>query len=125
MANRSFSRSITRLFILLNIIIWFGLGILIAIDSHPAIPDQSLYKAFLTAGALSLAIILSGLFYFLGKQNRNAYYLTITALIITSLLAFFDDFGWIDLIVLVINLIPVGLLIKDRKWYLGKLTGAV
>ena len=120
MANRSASIIITRLFVLLNILIWLSLGIIIAFNVHPAVPDQPLLKALMAAGSLVLAAFFSGLFYLLSKQNRYAYFLIVALFITTSLLTIFDDFGWVDLIVLVINLIPLGLLLKDRKWYLSQ-----
>ena len=120
MASRSASIIITRLFVLLNILIWLSLGIIIAFNVHPAVPDQPLLKALMAAGSLVLAAILSGLFFLMSKQNRVAYFLIVALFITTSLLTIFDDFGWVDLIVLVINLIPLGLLLKDRKWYLSQ-----
>ena len=118
MTTRPLSVNICFVFILLSILIWLVLGITILVDAHPAIPDVPLMKGIM--GFLSLAIdgILIGLFIFLLKRNRIAYYLTLAFFIVTSLLTIFDDVGLSDLVVLIINIVPIVLLIKDRSWYL-------
>jgi len=39
-------------------------------------------------------------------------------LTIIAVLSITDEFGWLDLFSLLISLIPLGLLLKDRDWYL-------
>jgi hypothetical protein len=68
--------------------------------------------------SLVMAGILFGLFIFIRKQNRIAYYLTLAFFIFNVLLTIFDDVGLADLFVLVLNIIPIVLLVKDRTWYL-------
>jgi predicted membrane channel-forming protein YqfA (hemolysin III family) len=58
------------------------------------------------------------LFFLLWRRIQPAWYVALGFLAVTSILAIFDDFGWTDLLVLVINLVPIILLIKDRAWYL-------
>ncbi len=112
--------AITFGFILLNILIWFTLGIIIAFDLHSAMPDQPLVKgimailSFAAAGALSITL------FFLQKHNRVAYYLMLLYLGIASLLIFFDDVGLVDLVALALSILPIILLIKDRVWYLQR-----
>jgi peptidoglycan/LPS O-acetylase OafA/YrhL len=118
MNHRPLSVTLTYGFIILNIIIWFALGIIIAFNLHPAMPDQPLFKgimatlSFVAAGALLVTFI------FLQKHIRAAYYLMLIGLGIASLLTVFDDFGLVDLAALALSLIPFILLIKDRQWYL-------
>jgi len=68
-----------------------------------------------------LAILIACIFLVLGiyvtKRNRIAFFLTAGLLLISSLLTIFDDFGLIDLAFLIINMIPLFLLIKDRFWF--------
>ncbi len=120
MNHRPLSVTVTYGFIILNIIIWFALGINIALNLHPAMPDQPLIKgimsilSFVAAGALLVTFI------FLRKHVRAAYYLMLIGLGIATLLTFFDDFGLVDLAALALSLIPLILLIKDRQWYLQR-----
>jgi lysylphosphatidylglycerol synthetase-like protein (DUF2156 family) len=103
--------------IIFNALIWLALGVIIAVHAHPGLPDNPVIKggmAFLSYGA---AGILLGLFFFLRKRSRVAWFVALGFFALASILTIFDDFGWIDLVVLVINLIPLILLIKDRAWY--------
>ena len=65
-----------------------------------------------------MAGVLLGLFVLMHQGNRNAYYLTIAFFAMVSLLTIFDDVGFADIVVLILNLIPIVLLIRDRKLYL-------
>jgi hypothetical protein len=112
------SATFTLVFILLNALIWLGLSIIIALDVHPALPNQPFIKTIMTFFALGISGILVGLFILLRKPNQFAYYLTVGMLAGIALLTIFDEFGVADLIVLIINLIPLILLIKDRDWFL-------
>jgi hypothetical protein len=72
----------------------------------------------LICGSAAAAGTLLGLAILLAKRIRYAYYLGLAALSINALAIIFDDIGWVDLIVLTINLVPLFLLVKDRAWYL-------
>jgi len=119
MANRPLSVSMASIFILLNALVWLTFGIIIAADAHPALPDAPLIKWTMAFLALAIAGILLGLFILLGKCSRIAYFLASGLLFATSLVAVLDDVGLADLVFLVINIVPIILLIKDRAWYLG------
>ena len=112
-------RSVTAAFllILVNIFIWFGFGILVAGHLHPALPDQPFVQTMMALLAFAIAAVLAALYFFLARRSRVAYFLTLGLLAAVSLATFFDDFGWSDLAVLLLNLAPVALLIKDRAWY--------
>ncbi|MDO9545482.1 MAG: hypothetical protein Q7J07_01880 [Pelolinea sp.] len=118
MTNRPLSVSAALIFILLNALVWLVLGVIIAADAHPALPDVPLIKGTMAFLALATAGILVGLFIFLGKHSRIAYFITLGLFAATSLLSIFDQFGLADLVILAINIIPIILLIKDRAWYL-------
>ena len=105
-------------FIILNFIIWFALGAIIALDLHPAIPDQPFIKGTMAILSFAASGVLLGVFFFLRKRIRLAYYLALVFFCVASLFTIFDDVGWIDLIVLSFNVIPIILLVKDRAWYL-------
>lgn len=114
------SVAITFGFILLNILIWFTLGIIIAFDLHSAMPDQPLVKGIMAILSFAAAGTLSITLFFLQKHNHAAYYLMLLYLGIASLLIFFDDVGLVDLVALALSILPIILLIKDRVWYLQR-----
>lgn len=116
--NRPLPVIVTFVFILINIVIWLALGIIIALNLHPSLPDMPVMKGIMAFLSLVMAGILFGLFIFIRKQNRIAYYLTLAFFIFNALLTIFDDVGLADLFVLVLNIIPIVLLVKDRAWYL-------
>ena len=93
---------------------------MIALNAHPALPDIPLLKGVMAALSLIMASILLGVFALLRKRSWIAYFAAVGLFAVTCILTIFDDFGLIDFIVLVINLVPLGLLIKDRAWYLEK-----
>jgi hypothetical protein len=118
MNHRPLSVTVTYGFIILNIIIWFMLGIIILVNLHPAMSDQPLVKGVMTTLSFVAASALLVTFIFLHKHNRAAYYLMLIGLGFATLLPIFDDFGLVDLAALALSLIPLTLLIKDRQWYL-------
>ena len=118
MDNRPRSVTVTYGFIILNISIWFTLGIIIAFNLHPAMPDQPLIKGVMAILSFGAAGALLGVFIFLQRRNRIAYFLMLAFLGVASLLILFDDLGWVDLAALAFSIIPIILLVKDRGWYL-------
>lgn len=118
MSKQPLSVIIAILFIFINALVWLVFGLIILTGAHPSLPDDALIKSGMAILALILAGLLSVLGFLIGKRNRSAFMITAGLLFITTLLGFFDDFGWIDLAFMVINLIPLMLLIKDRGWYL-------
>lgn len=118
MGKRPLSVNVNYVFILLNILIWLAIGIIIAADVHPALPDVPAMKGILATLSLIIAGILLVLFIFILKHNRIAFYLALAFFAATSLLTIIDEVGLSDIIVLVINIIPIILFIKDRAWYL-------
>jgi hypothetical protein len=110
--------TINLILILVIALIWLILGIIIALDVHPGLPDLPEMKGILAILSIAIALILAGLTYLLFKHNRTAYYLTLGFFGINCLLTIFDDIGWADVIFLLISLVPILLLIKDRAWYL-------
>ena len=120
MNHRPLSVTLTYGFISLNIIIWFALGVIIAFDLHPAMPDQPFFKGIMATLSFVAAGALWVTFVFLQKHNRAAYYLMLIGLGVATLLTILDDFGYVDLAALALGLIPLILLMKDRQWYLHR-----
>jgi hypothetical protein len=125
MNSRPTSVSATLILILLNIFLWLAFAIVVAANAHPALPNSPLVKRIMAILALATAGILLVVLVFLGKHNRIAYFLALGLFGAISLLTVLDDFGLADLVVLVINVTPIVLLIKDRAWYLQAKPNAV
>ena len=124
MIDRPKTVPLTLIFINLNAIIWLALGLTVASQSHPALPDVPLIRWVMAGLSFAASVILFGLVVFLVKRSRIAWFGAVGFLGLTALLAIFDDFGWADLLVLVINIIPIILLITERAWYLHTQPGA-
>lgn len=101
----------------LNSLFWLAFGLLVAFNLHPALPASPSFKASLAASALSVAGLLLGIFLGLRQRRRAAYGLAVGLFSLLALALFFDQFGWADLAVLLLNLAPLVLLIKERTWY--------
>ncbi len=118
MHDRPISFSLALIFIMLSMLIWLALGVIIALHAHPALPDNPILQGGMAVLSFCAAGLLLVLFIFLRKRYRIAWFAALGFLAITSLLTIFDDFGWTDLVVLVINIVPILLLLKDRAWYM-------
>jgi lysylphosphatidylglycerol synthetase-like protein (DUF2156 family) len=105
-------------FILLNALIWLILGIIIAVNAHPAIPDTPGIQWTFAGLSIALGVIILILFFFLYRRNQMAYYLMLALFASTAVLTIFDDVGWSDLVVLALNIVPIVLLVIDRAWHL-------
>jgi lysylphosphatidylglycerol synthetase-like protein (DUF2156 family) len=118
MTNRPLAEIATDIFILINALIWLVLGIMIAFNTIPGLPDIPMIKWIFAFLSFIMACIILVLFIFLTRRNRRAYYLTLAIFIFTAVLTIFDDVGWSDVVVLALNIVPIVLLIINRAWYL-------
>ena len=118
MTNRPLSVTLNLIFILVNALIWLVFGIIIAVQAHPALPDEPLIKGVMVFLSFVITGVLAVFYYLLQKRYRMAYYFALAFFIFVSLVTILDDFGMSDLVIFIINLIPIGLLLKDRAWYL-------
>ena len=111
---------IALIFILLNALIFFVLGVLIAGGWHSGIPDDAALKWIMMLGMFGGAIVLALLYMLLAKRRRLAFFIALVALALIMMLTIFDQVGWIDLVMLLITFIPFALLILGRRWFLQK-----
>ena len=112
------SISLFLVFILICATIWLAFSIIVVTDLHPALPNLPVYRLIMSGLSFLSALFLFFLFFLLRSRNKIGYFLTIAFLLFIALLTIMDDLGVIDLVVLLITLLPVVLLIKDRNWYL-------
>ena len=118
MSARPLSVTVSLIFFLLNALVWLVFGGSIAANAHPALPDLPLLKGVMAVLSFTVAVILLGVAFMLVKRNRIAYFIALGLLVATSLLTIFDQFGLADLVFLIINVVPIILLIKERAWFL-------
>jgi len=77
---------------------------------------------WIMAGLTFLAsILLAALGYLLRRRFKPAWYFSVLLLAAMILAGFMDELGLIDYAFIVLYLIPLALLIKDRKWFLKKI----
>jgi hypothetical protein len=107
----------TFVFMILNVLIWLTFGVITGLGAHPSIPEGAVFRWGMAVLALLTAGALLGLAIFLRRRNRIAHLLTLGLLGAISVLTITDEFGLVDLAVLVVNVVPIVLLIKDRAWY--------
>jgi hypothetical protein len=113
------SVSATLLFIILNGLIWLTLGAILVVNVHPGIQSVTAGVRIVMAGlSFAAAIVLLVLCGLLARRIRFAWYAALLALAVSLSLIIFDDLGWTDLIMVVINLLPIVLLVKEREWFL-------
>ena len=118
MKKKRTTLKITRLLLITDVLIWLSFSLVIAFGLHPAIPEGPLYRWGTAALALLTGLGITGLYLFLLKGFKPAYYLLLVGILIISFLTITDEFGLPDMIVLIINVAAFVLLIKDRKTYL-------
>ena len=120
MQDPSNSVRLTRYLVYLNALIWLGLAIVIAGGFHTAIPQGPLYSWGMTILALLAFGFLIGDYRLMVKHGGLAYYLMLGMIALISILTVMDEFGLVDLAVLLLNLLTFILLIKDRHYYLQR-----
>ena len=120
MTRPTFSVKATIGLVLLNSLVWLAFAGVVAARLHPALPADGLVRWGMVALALSAGCVLLLLAILLRRRNRLAYSLAVAALLFLAVLTIADEVGLADLVVLVVVLAPLLLLIKDRRWYLGR-----
>jgi len=116
-ARRPRSVTITLGMILLGAVIWLVFGILLALNAHPAFPDDVTARSGMAVLSVAAACAILVLLYLLRRRRPLAYFVMLGILAAASLAVFLDDVGLVDLVFLGITLIPLGLLLRDRAWY--------
>lgn len=102
----------------LNAAIWLLLGVSSLIRMTGDNPDRAVTAwivASLMFGNVG-AMLWSGVG--IGKRQKRFYYLAVVVLIVNIVLTVTDEFGVLDFVTLVIDLLLLGLLIANRKRYL-------
>jgi hypothetical protein len=113
----------TRLLVLLNALLWLLFGIITAAGVHPSFREAGLLRWAMAGSAFLAAIVLAALAEMLKRRPRIGCILTVALLAVMILASLLDDFGLADLLFVLITLLPLALLLKDRSWYLRPTMG--
>jgi hypothetical protein len=104
---------LAQILFFLNALIWLVFMLLFLSDSA-----LERFSTFLVSGLMfgnALAMLLAGLG--LGWTNRLAYLFALALLVVNILLTFTDQFGLLDFLTLLLDLVILGLLVAVLKIY--------
>jgi hypothetical protein len=101
----------------INAAIWLLLGITTLVRLASGATDQTMTMWVVGILALSngAAMLLAGIG--IGKPNRLFFIFALAVLALNIILTFTDEFGILDLLTLLMDLVLLALLIVVRKWY--------
>jgi lysylphosphatidylglycerol synthetase-like protein (DUF2156 family) len=105
-------------FLLANALVWIGFALLAVAGAHEGLPSEPAVRWIMAGLAFGCGCVLIGLAAALARRIRIAYFLVTAVLAVLAVLTVTDDVGWIDLAYMALVVIPLALLLKDRKWYL-------
>lgn len=118
MTDRPSTVSAATILILADALVWAVLGFIAAADVHPGMPESDAVRWAMAISAFGCAAALVALAVLLRRRNRITYYLVVALLAAIAVVTVLDQFGLPDLAVLIIALLSLALLLKDRAWYL-------
>lgn len=110
--------SITLFLIFLTAVFWLGFAMILALGFFPFAMPGGAARWVMGILAIGAAAALFVLAMFLIKRKRLAYFIGVLILATIAVLSITDQFGFWDLFSLLICLGALGLLLKDRAWYL-------
>ena len=109
----------TRSLLAVLAFLWLAFGITVAVNAHPSYKDAALVRWTMATMASGAAMVLAVLASQLKRRSRLSYWLTVALLTLMIFVGLFDEFGLADFVYLVLTVIPLALLIRDRNWYLS------
>jgi hypothetical protein len=106
-------------------LMWFGFGVFAASGGIVSIPRMGPTRWVIGGLAVAAAVALAVTALLLRRRIRIAYFFAIAMLTAIAVLSLTDQVGLLDLASLLVSLVPLVLLLKDRAWYLRRasLTG--
>jgi hypothetical protein len=104
--------------IIINAAFWFIFALIVFLGWVSSISFAGIVRWVMAALALGSSVVLAGIAYFIARRNRTAFFFGVAFLALIAILSVTDEFGLLDLFSLLLNLVPLGLLLKDRAWYL-------
>ena len=111
---------VVLLLLALDAMLWFAFGVAAACGAIASIAQPAHLRWGMAGLACACAAALAGLAILLGRRSRVAFFLTVILLAIITVLSVTDQIGLADLVALAVSVVPLGLLLKDRAWYLRR-----
>jgi len=102
----------------LDAFLWFGFGVVVACGGIASINHPPVLRWGMAGMAWGAATSLAGIALLLSQRSRPAFFVAISLLTIIVVLSITDQVGLVDLVALAVSAVPLGLLLKDRAWYL-------
>lgn len=119
--NRLPVTMLVALFLLaLNAGFWLVYALIVALGLIPSFSTFPAFRWIMAGLAFGASGALAGLAFFLSRRNRLAFYAGCVILVVVAVLSITDEFGLPDLFTLLISLAALGLLLKNRAWYLQR-----
>jgi hypothetical protein len=99
----------------LNAVIWLVIGVVSLVRMANDSPDHRVTAAIVAVLMFgnAAAMLISGLG--LGTRNKWLYFLAVAVIVVNIILTVTDQFGLLDFITLVIDVVLLGLLIVIRR----------
>ena len=114
---------ITLALVLITAAFWFLFSLTVVLGGHVSYNQLGVYRWLMAGLTFLVSLFLLVLRHFLRRQFKPAWIVGVLTLTAMLLAGFMDELGWMDYIFIVLTLVPLALLIKDRQWYLGRNTG--
>lgn len=107
----------TVVFILVDSLIWLLFGLILVLNLHPSFIDDPMIRLVSAGLSWAAAVSLIGLLYLTCRFAGIWYYFLLLSLVLISFLTLTDEFGWPDLIILILHLLPMAFLIIGKRGY--------
>ena len=98
---------------------WFVFSLFVVMGGNITYFHIGAFRWVMAGITFLASIIVMVLWALLRKHFKPAWYASVLLLAAMILAGFMDELGLIDYAFIVLYLIPLALLIKDRKWYLN------
>lgn len=98
---------------------WFVFGVLAATNIVTTIPTTEI-RVVLAGIGIACSLVTAVTTFLLSRRSRYIYHFAIILLVFIILMSIMDDLGWVDFSLIAVYLTALGLLIKDRSWYLSQ-----
>jgi hypothetical protein len=109
----------TRVLIAGLALLWLGFSLLVALNGHPSFRGDHPLRGPLAVGALFGSAALAALIWTLSRRPRLGFFAANVLLGMMLIGGLMDEVGASDLVFLAMAALPIGLLWRDRRWYLA------
>jgi hypothetical protein len=104
---------LTRYMFFLNAAVWLAFGVSSLL--FRALDGGSLARWVITAMMIANAIVMIWLGVMIVSGRKWVFFLAILYMVLNVVLSITDQFGWIDAIILILNLVVLGMLFVTRQ----------